>query len=131
MVRPRKAPAEKRLARLPAARVTLDELNHVEGQAEAAGLTAAEYVRRCVLGRQLAPRRSRIEERAIVELIRVGNNLNQMARATHSGNPPLATALTGSLAQLRQALERLSRADAEDAPASGGLPTSREPADGA
>jgi hypothetical protein len=87
MARPRKQPVEQRSARLPTARVTLAELADVERQALTAGLATAEFVRRCVLGREIIARRSRIEDAAIVELIRVGNNLHQMARATNSGHP--------------------------------------------
>ena len=108
MARPRKHPAEQRSARLPNARVTPAELADVERQALTAGLATAEFVRRCVLGQQIIARRSRIEDAAIVELIRVGNNLNQMARATNSGHPPGSAELRAALDQLRSMLERLA-----------------------
>jgi alkylhydroperoxidase family enzyme len=107
MARPRKQLAEQRATRLTA-RVTPAELAQVEAQALAAGLTSAEFVRRCVMGGQVMARRSRIEDAAIVELIRVGNNLNQMARATNSGHPPASAELRAALDQLRSVLERLA-----------------------
>ena len=104
----------QRTTRLPCPRVTLAELAHVERQALTAGLATVEFVRRLVLGMRVAPRRLRIEDAAIVELIHVGNNLNQMARATNSGNPPASAELRAALAQLRGVLERLHRLDADD-----------------
>ena len=108
MVRPRKQPAEKRSLRLPAASVTPAEFAEVERQASVAGLSAPEFVRRCVLGRQVAPRRTQVENAAIVELIRVGNNLNQMARATNSGRQPFAAELRHALAELQAVLRALT-----------------------
>jgi hypothetical protein len=99
---------------LPNARLTPAERAHVEHQALMAGLSAAEFVRRCVLSRQIMPRRTRIEDAAVIELVRVGNNLNQMARSTHCGYPPAVSALRAALAELRDVLDRLS-------PGGGGL----------
>jgi len=107
MARPRKPVAEQRSAHL-VVRVTLAERRAVDAQARAAGLAAAEFVRRCVLGRQIAPRRARIEDAAVIELIRVGNNLNQLARATNSGRPPAGAELRAALVELRVILGRLA-----------------------
>ena len=113
MTRPRKQPAEQRLTRLPCPRVTPAELAHVERQAITAGLSAAEFVRRAALGVSIAPRRSRSDDALLVELNRIGVNLNQMARATNSGRPPLAGELLAALAELRSALEKLHRSERE------------------
>ena len=88
--------------------MTPAELADIERQALTAGLATAEFVRRCVLGRQIIAARSRLEDAAIVELIRVGNNLNQIARATNSGHPPPTAELRAALDQFRGALERLA-----------------------
>ena len=108
MSRPRKQPAEKRSLRLPAASVTPAEFAEVERQASVAGLSAPEFVRRCVLGRQVAPRRARTDEAMLVELNRIGVNINQMARATNAGRPPASTELQAALAKLRAVLEELA-----------------------
>ena len=119
MSRPRKDAAEHRRARLNA-RVTLAEFAEVERQARLAGIAPAEFVRRCVLGRQIAPRRTQVENAAIVELIRVGNNLNQMARATNSGRLPFAAELRHALSELQAVMRKLTyRSEREAEPACG------------
>ena len=119
MTRPRKQPAEQRLARLPCPRVTPAELAYVEQQAITAGLGAAEFVRCCALGVSIVPRRSRSDDALLVELNRIGVNLNQMARATNSGRPPLAGELRAALAELHDALIRLHRSEWKAEPACG------------
>ena len=126
MARPRKQPAEQRSVRMPCPRVTPAELAHVEAQALAAGLATADFVRRLVLGIRVAPRRSRIENAAIVELIRVGNNLNQMARATNSGHPPASADLRAALGVLRGVLERLHQSDCGGEPQADTIDASRD-----
>ena len=107
MVRPRKQPAEQRRARLPTSRVTPAELAQVEDRAFGAGLSAAEFVRRCALGTPIPPSRSRSDDAVLVALTRIGVNINQMARATNSGQPPAAAELHAALAELRDALAKL------------------------
>lgn len=87
MARPRKQPDERRDTRLPAVRVTLDERVFVDAQAAAAGLTTAEYVRRRVLGLRVDPAPAAADERLLLELSRVGNNLNQIARNLNTERP--------------------------------------------
>ena len=106
MARPRKQSAEQRLARLNA-RVTPVELAYVEGQALAAGICASEFVRRAALGQRIAPRRTRSIDAVLVELSRIGVNINQMARATNSGRPPASAELHTALTELRSVLEKL------------------------
>jgi hypothetical protein len=89
--------------------VTPGERAQLERQALAAGLSAAEFIRRAVLGRQIAPRRPRLEHAALVELVRVGNNLNQMAHATHCGHPPAVSVLKAALVELHTVLNQLSQ----------------------
>lgn len=59
MACPCKQPAKQRVTHLPTAHVTLAELAHVERQAIAAGLTAAESLRRLALGATVASCRAR------------------------------------------------------------------------
>jgi hypothetical protein len=119
MSRPRKQRTEQRLARLNA-RVTPAELAQVEGQASAAGISASEFVRRAALGLRITPRRTQVENAAVVELIRVGNNLNQMARATNSGRSPMAAELRHALGELQTVLRRLThRSESAAEPACG------------
>ena len=120
MARPRKQPAEQRGTRLTT-RVTQAELAHVERQASAVGLTAAEFLRRLALGATVAPRRPRSDDALLVELNRLGVNINQLARAANSGMPPASADLRAALAQLRGTLEALHRCEAAPSPASGGI----------
>lgn len=103
--RPRKSPDERRSARVPFARITDAELAHIEAQAAAAGIDPAEYVRRRVLGQRIAPARTVSDDRLIVEINRVGVNLNQIAaRFNATGEQPegLADALAEVTAALRK-----------------------------
>ena len=90
MARPKKAPTEKRTARLPHSRVTEAELAHVQAMAASAGLDVTEFVRQRVLKGQVSPAPSGdlaalITEvnRVAVALARIGNNVNQLALASH------------------------------------------------
>ena len=105
MARPPKPPDERRDERLPAPRVTAAELGLVEAQAAAAGLGLAEYVRRRVLGEHVAPARALADDRLLLELNRVGVNLNQIARALNSDRPEHGD-LAATLAELRAVLAR-------------------------
>lgn len=108
MARPSKHPAEQRSVRLPSPRVTPAELAFVERQAITAGLASPDYIRRLALGRHVAPRRSRIDDAMLLELNRIGVNINQMARAINSGHAPITAELRGALAALRALLEQLA-----------------------
>ena len=79
--RPKKAPDEKRTERLAGVRLTSAELHHVELMAERAGLPVAEFQRRAILSQNIRARRSRADDRLLVELNRVGVNLHQIVRA--------------------------------------------------
>ena len=85
MTRPRLAP-ELRRSRTIGVRVTEAEAAAIAERAAASRVTAAAYMRRRSLGRPVrvtAVHRLAAEER--VELQRIGANLNQVARALHSG----------------------------------------------
>lgn len=83
MARPRLEPGERRTERLPAARLTAAELAFVQESAAAAGLSLADYVRRLVLGHRVSPRRDSAADKLLLELNRIGVNLNQIARAVN------------------------------------------------
>ena len=86
MARPTKQDHEKR-SETARFRVTLAEREHIRAQAEAAGLTEAEYLRRRTLGYRVPPAPSRSADPALVsELNRIGVNVNQLARASHRGS---------------------------------------------
>jgi hypothetical protein len=107
MARPLKAPDERRDERLPAPRVTAAEFGLVEGQAAAANLALPEYVRRCVLAQRVAPARAVADDRLLLELNRIGVNLNQIARALNSDRPELID-LAATLSELRAILTKAS-----------------------
>ena len=85
MTRPR-LDSELRRSRTIGVRVTAAEAAEIAERAASARLTAAAYMRRRTLGRPVrvtAVHRLAAAER--VELQRIGANLNQVARALHSG----------------------------------------------
>lgn len=88
MARPRKDEHEKRneVVRL---RLTLAEHEHVRSQAETAGVTVSEFLRRRALGYIVPQARVRrgADPMLLNELNRIGVNLNQIARNQNSGRP--------------------------------------------
>ena len=71
-------------------RVTLNEQIQLETFAKNYGLNVVEYVRRRSLQKQL-PKfvMSRLERDLLIELSRIGNNINQMSKKVNQGNPNL------------------------------------------
>jgi anion-transporting ArsA/GET3 family ATPase len=108
MARPRKEPDERRDARLPAARLTLDERVFVDAQAAAAGLSTAEYVRRRVLGVRVDPAPAAADEKLLLELNRIGNNMNQIARNLNSERPVHRLDIDQTFNQLQNVMVNLS-----------------------
>ena len=92
MARPKKSPEERRSARAEA-RLTVAEHEHVRQQAHLAGLEVSEYIRRRILGYEVPSKASGKADPALVtevnrlalELSAIGNNANQIARASNSG----------------------------------------------
>lgn len=84
MARPTKAEHEKRTERYNL-RLTLAEREQLASQARAAGLPESEFIRRRLLGQPLPPRRLVTDPALVAELNAIGNNVNQLARATHTG----------------------------------------------
>lgn len=94
-------------------RLTPDERAAIDAAADRAGLTAGSYARQVVLGAP-APRQVRrppVERRELARLLgelgRVGNNLNQLARAVNSGDDIDGVALSEALGGLHVARDAI------------------------
>lgn len=69
------------------ARLSTIEMEMLRSKAEDAGMSLAELTRRCVLLRPIPPpppRLSRVTVATYLELSRIGNNINQLAKATNT-----------------------------------------------
>lgn len=84
MARPKKETHEKRTAQRNL-RFTLAEDAQLQAAARAAGLSVSEYVRRRALGHPVSFARRSTDPALAAALSRVGNNVNQLARAAHRG----------------------------------------------
>ncbi len=68
----------------------------------------ARYVREVSLGVSPRARRNRVEERIVVQLGRIGNNLNQLARFAHAtGQQPAREQLQTALEEVLAAVRRI------------------------
>ncbi len=98
------------LSRVVGARLTPSLHFDLETRAKGAGVTVGTYLRHLVRGHPPTARWP-LARAAIVQLARVGNNLNQLVKLAHSGSPlPLelhATVLRvlGEVRNLRRALQ--------------------------
>ena len=71
-------------------RVTLNEQVQLEEIAKVYGLNVVEFVRRRALQKQLPKFTiSSLQRDLIIELSRIGNNINQMSKRANQGNPNL------------------------------------------
>lgn len=101
MARPKLAPDERRDDRLPGLRLTAAERAFIETQAARAGIPWTDYARRRLLGQTVAPARATTDDRLLIEINRVGVNLNQITARFH---------MTGDLAEdFRDTLTELRR----------------------
>ena len=67
-------------------RMTAADHSKVSVNAETIGLSVAEYIRRKCTGKSLPKKRMDVLDRKLfVELSRMGNNINQLARVSNSG----------------------------------------------
>lgn len=107
MARPKKSTNEKRGDRL-GIRLTTAELVHLEEIAGGLGLTVAEFVRRRACGYRIPspPIGSPVNAAAATALIRLGVNLNQIARVLNTTGE-LAPGLPALLARIEGELDRL------------------------
>ncbi|HXU46405.1 MAG TPA: hypothetical protein VN783_12835 [Thermoanaerobaculia bacterium] len=115
-------------------RFTIQELRAVDAKAAAAGLPRATFLRRAALVRRInALRVSGLHLRAVYELIRLGNNLNQAVKLVHQGR--LSPDLVPSIERLESAISSFRdeltapAARAAEPPATGSAPRdARSPA---
>lgn len=108
MARPKKAAEERRSTHFPPVRVTEAELIFVQDQSEMAGLSVSEYLRQRALSGKVTPRRTPAEASALVELNRVGVNLNQVARALNRGRDADPHHIDFILQELHQLMQKLA-----------------------
>jgi len=67
-------------------RVTQSEYLIITNNAKTIGLSTAEYIRRKCTGKSLPKKKvDPLDRKLFVELSRMGNNLNQLARVSNSG----------------------------------------------
>ena len=85
MARPKKSEEEKKAMRLPHVRVKSSERAHVDAQAANAGMTTSEYIYTLAMTTEVKPRPTKLNASFLVELNRIGVNLNQIAHARNSG----------------------------------------------
>ena len=105
MARPKKQPHERRDASTRAD-LTLSEKEALRARAALAGMTEAEFVRRRVLGLPVASTPARQDAAQLAALVhevnRLGVNVNQLARAVHTGR-----SFTAEWQRLAQECERV------------------------
>lgn len=106
MARPPLRPEERRDDRLPNLRVTAAERSLVEERAAAAGLTLVEYCRRAIFKSRIAPKRGTVDQALLVELNRIGVNLNQIAHRVNA-DKGLPSDFPHVLAELREAVQKV------------------------
>lgn len=91
--------------------LTEDELKAVRARAFAAGMRIVDYARHLLLGGRNASARldkqpTRIERLVIVQLKRLGNNLNQIARVLNTYPGPAPPSLEPLLRDIRRMLAK-------------------------
>jgi uncharacterized protein (DUF1778 family) len=97
-------------------RVTPDERATITEKAEAAGLSTGGFLRACALRRVTAGTKRRapvdrdVLERTIAELRRVGNNINQLAKAANMNHPTNPAILRHALNEFTETLQQLREA---------------------
>ena len=83
MARPKKATEEARNVFI-GVRLRADELAEIDARAERAGMNRSDYVREMALkGRVKVEQNRRLDPATVMELKRIGVNLNQLVRKTH------------------------------------------------
>ncbi len=94
---------------LPPVRVTEAEFMAVKHEAAAVGLSITNYLRQLTLTGHAVPRRTAADDRLLVELNRIGINLNQVARQANAGGG-LNGELGSVIARLHGVLEQVGDA---------------------
>lgn len=106
--RPKAAPGEGRVA-VVSVRLTTFERAGVEAKAAQSGLSLSDFCRRAILGHRVtaSTEPQQVNTEALVELNRVGVNLNQVARVANRGEP-LPRSFPETLSAVLAAVERLA-----------------------
>ena len=93
-------------------RTTPEEKRHWQEIAENKGVSLSELVRSSLGGLRLRKRREapKVAPELLRELARIGNNLNQLARAANRREPVTATALLARLIEIDRELAALRAA---------------------
>ena len=93
-------------------RTTPEEKRRWQEIAENKGVSLSELVRSCLGGQRLRKRRDppKVDPDLLRELARIGNNLNQLARAANRHEPVTATALLSRLIEIDRELSALRTA---------------------
>ena len=106
MARPRKKLDEIKLFQINL-RVTLNEQVQLEEIAKANGLNLVEYIRRRALQKQLPKfTMSGLQRDLLIELSRIGNNINKISKRVNQGNPNLK-GLESELSNLHKQLNEI------------------------
>lgn len=107
MPRPPLQPDERRTAWL-AFRASPGELIRIHGKASLLDLSLSAYARQRTLSEFVMPRRRSINPQAVVNLVGLGNNLNQIARHANAGRDlPDDRIILDLLAKINFELDRL------------------------
>ena len=109
MTRPILDAHEKRTENLPPIRVRLSELLYIQEQSKIAGLSVTDYIRTLALTEEVKPRKSKIEGSLLVELNRIGVNLNQITKHVNAGRTD-PNILNHAMNDLIQIMDKLDRA---------------------
>jgi hypothetical protein len=106
MARPRKKLDEIKLFQINI-RVTLNEQVQLEEIAKMYGLNLIEYIKRRALQKQLPKfTMSGLQRDLLIELSRIGNNINQMSKRVNQGNHNLK-GLESELSSLHKQLNEI------------------------
>lgn len=91
-------------------RLTPGELAVIRGKARAAGMPVSTYLREVALGKKVRVRPGQVRRDAVYQLIKVGTNINQLARAANTAGQVVALELLeAALQELRRVLDKLDR----------------------
>lgn len=107
--RPYKPAGEARSLSLPSIRVNPQELSFIEAQAVKSGMPVSTYARSALTRRKVAPKRSNLDDKLLLELNRIGVNLNQLMRHINAGRD-MPSSADSVLDELQTALRKVSAA---------------------
>ncbi|WP_088243608.1 plasmid mobilization protein [Calothrix rhizosoleniae] len=111
MARPRKAKQDKRTERLPSLRMTPKELEDVKAAAANVNQPVSQYARGMILNGQIvAGGVEEVDPALVLELKRIGTNLNQAVKKLHQTgvpNPMLEDSAKQLNAFMDQLIEKL------------------------